>query len=34
MLVGYARVSTQEQDTSVQIAAMRAAGVQVIFEEG
>ena len=33
MLVGYARVSTQEQDTAVQIAAMRAAGVAQIFEE-
>ena len=33
MLIGYARVSTQEQDTSVQIAALNAAGVQTIFEE-
>lgn len=32
-LVGYARVSTQEQDTSLQIAALRSAGVTEFFEE-
>lgn len=33
MLIGYARVSTQDQDTALQIEAMRAAGVARIFEE-
>lgn len=33
MLVGYARVSTQEQDTALQRAAMGAAGVRVVWEE-
>src|SRR2546427_1157916 len=32
MLVGYARVSTQDQDTALQIEAMRAAGVLKVFE--
>lgn len=32
-LVGYARVSTQEQDTSLQIAALQSAGVTEFFEE-
>ena len=33
MLVGYARVSTQEQDTSLQLDALRAAGCERLFEE-
>ena len=33
MLVGYARVSTREQETHLQIDALRAAGAQVIYEE-
>lgn len=33
MLIGYARVSTQDQDTALQVEAMRAACVEKIFEE-
>lgn len=33
MLIGYARVSTQDQDTALQLEAMRAAGVDKVFEE-
>lgn len=33
MLVGYARVSTSEQETRLQRDALRAAGVRRIFEE-
>lgn len=33
MLIGYARVSTQDQDTALQIEAFRAAGVTQIYEE-
>lgn len=33
MLVGYARVSTQEQDTSLQRVALEKAGCERIFEE-
>jgi DNA invertase Pin-like site-specific DNA recombinase len=33
MRIGYARVSTQEQDNSAQIAALEAAGCSRIFEE-
>jgi DNA invertase Pin-like site-specific DNA recombinase len=33
MLVGYARVSTQEQDTDMQRRALRRAGCKVIYEE-
>lgn len=33
MLIGYARVSTSEQDTAVQAAALKAAGCELIFRE-
>jgi len=33
MLVGYARVSTIEQETSLQLDALHAAGVQKIYQE-
>jgi DNA invertase Pin-like site-specific DNA recombinase len=33
LLVGYARVSTQEQDTSLQLDALRVAGCEKLFEE-
>ena len=33
MRIGYARVSTQEQDNAAQIAALRTAGCGRIFEE-
>lgn len=33
MLIGYARVSTSEQDTAMQLAALRKAGVRKVFEE-
>ena len=33
MLVGYARVSTQDQDTALQIDALNKAGCAVIFQE-
>ncbi|MCG8599365.1 MAG: recombinase family protein [Verrucomicrobiales bacterium] len=33
MLVGYARVSTSDQDTGPQIDALREAGVEKIFKE-
>lgn len=33
MLLGYARVSTQDQDTATQIAALEAAGCELIFQE-
>ena len=33
MLIGYARVSTQDQDTTAQIAALKNSGCELIFEE-
>src|SRR5713101_423004 len=33
MLIGYARVSTGEQDTAAQAAALKAAGCELIFRE-
>lgn len=33
MIVGYARVSTREQETHLQIDALNAAGAEVIFQE-
>jgi len=33
MLVGYARVSTQDQDTAAQIGALTSAGCELIFQE-
>ena len=33
MFLGYARVSTQDQDATAQIAALRAAGCELIFQE-
>lgn len=33
MLVGYARVSTQEQDLALQLDALRTAGCEKVFEE-
>lgn len=33
MLIGYARVSTQDQETNVQIAALKSVGCELIFQE-
>jgi DNA invertase Pin-like site-specific DNA recombinase len=33
MLIGYARVSTNDQDSTAQAAALRAAGCERIFRE-
>lgn len=33
MIIGYARVSTQEQDTDAQISALKSSGCELIFQE-
>lgn len=33
MLIGYARISTSEQDTKVQVAALEFAGCELVFRE-
>lgn len=33
MIYGYARVSTQDQDTAIQLSAFKALGVERVFEE-
>nr|WP_263363846.1 recombinase family protein [Candidatus Enterovibrio escacola] len=33
MKCGYARISTQDQDTQVQVAALKSAGCKLVFEE-
>lgn len=33
MRIGYARVSTQDQDTTAQIAALKSAGCELVFQE-
>ena len=33
MLIGYARVSTKDQDTAAQITALENAGCELIFQE-
>ena len=33
MLLGYARVSTNEQDTAAQVSALKSAGCEKIFRE-
>jgi DNA invertase Pin-like site-specific DNA recombinase len=33
MFIGYARVSTQDQDTDAQIAALKSSGCELIFQE-
>lgn len=33
MFIGYARVSTQDQDTDSQIAALKSSGCELIFQE-
>lgn len=33
MLIGYARVSTQDQDAAAQIAVLKTSGSELIFQE-
>jgi DNA invertase Pin-like site-specific DNA recombinase len=33
MLIGYARVSTQDQEAAAQIAALKTAGCELVFQE-
>jgi DNA invertase Pin-like site-specific DNA recombinase len=33
MFIGYARVSTQDQDTDAQIAALKSSGCELVFQE-
>ena len=33
MLIGYARVSTQDQDAAAQITALKASGCELLFQE-
>ena len=33
MFIGYARVSTKDQDTAAQIAALKNSGCELIFQE-
>jgi DNA invertase Pin-like site-specific DNA recombinase len=33
MLIGYARVSTSEQETAAQVTALKAAGCEPIYRE-
>ena len=33
MIIGYARVSTQEQDNQLQITALKEKGCELIFQE-
>jgi len=33
MLIGYARVSTNEQDAAAQVQALQSAGCEIVFRE-